>query len=320
MLKFCASRGFDPDAILRQGGLHPRLLADPDARIPVEDYLRVQEAAEARLQDDCFGLHMGEFVEPGSYSIVGYLMSACSTLYEALSLSGRYGRLVGNLIKSKPRFVPGAVDLVFFIPPASPRLSRHCFESVFSGLVRTLRELSGKDIRPLKLRLVAPEPATRAEYERIFRCPISFGDKENSIRFDLSLGSLPIAQSNPALRDHFEDYARRMLDKAGKESLADRVATIAARLLPKGGASVKAIAAELGMSARRLQELLAEEGSPYRTILDATRESLARGYLRDGLPVAEAAFLVGFADESSFRRAFKKWTAMGPGEFRQGAT
>jgi AraC-like DNA-binding protein len=317
MLKFAASRGFDPAAILQAGGIKPRLLADPDARIPVEDYLRVQEAAEALLADDCFGLHMGEYFEPGSYSIVGYLMSACSTIAEAFGLSDRYGRLIGNLIRAKPRIRPGAIEFVFYTAPLSPRMSRHCFDTVFSSLVRLVRELSGRPISPLAVRFQAPEPVSRAEYERIFRCPLSFGDRENALRYDLSLASLPIAQANPSLRDHFESYARRLLNQLEAPSLADDVAVALSRLIPQGKATIKTVAAEFGLSPRRLQERLAEEARPYRSILDRTREALARGYLRDGLPVAEAAFLVGFADESSFRRAFKKWTGVGPGEYRR---
>jgi len=43
------------------------------------------------------------------------------------------------------------------------------------------------------------------------------------------------------------------------------------------------------------------------------------GYLRDsGLSQTEIAFLLGYAEISSFNQAFRRWTGMTPGEMRRG--
>ena len=36
-----------------------------------------------------------------------------------------------------------------------------------------------------------------------------------------------------------------------------------------------------------------------------------------GLPAAEIAYLLGFAETSSFNRAFRRWTGKSPSEFRR---
>jgi len=47
------------------------------------------------------------------------------------------------------------------------------------------------------------------------------------------------------------------------------------------------------------------------------RKSLAVSYLRDSsLVLAEIAYLLGYSGMSSFSDAFKRWTGLSPGQFR----
>jgi len=72
------------------------------------------------------------------------------------------------------------------------------------------------------------------------------------------------------------------------------------------------------MSVRSMQRLLREHGTSFRTMLDEVRHEHARGYLgATSFSDAEIAFLLGFGDPASFYRAFRTWTGMSPGHFRQ---
>jgi AraC-like DNA-binding protein len=72
-----------------------------------------------------------------------------------------------------------------------------------------------------------------------------------------------------------------------------------------------------GLSARTLQRRLAEEGQPFQTLLDATRRELAAQYLRDpALSLTEIAFLLGYAEQSSFTHAFRAWQGQAPQQWR----
>ena len=62
---------------------------------------------------------------------------------------------------------------------------------------------------------------------------------------------------------------------------------------------------------------LADEALSYQEVLDDTRANLARHYLsRSTISPGEISFLIGFQDANSFLRAFKSWTGMTPGEYR----
>jgi len=70
------------------------------------------------------------------------------------------------------------------------------------------------------------------------------------------------------------------------------------------------------MSTRNLQRRLDDEGTSYKALLNDARASLARSYVREGrLSVTEIAFVLGFAETSTFSRAFRRWTGKSPRAF-----
>ena len=90
--------------------------------------------------------------------------------------------------------------------------------------------------------------------------------------------------------------------------------------LPSGRTDQETIAQRLYRSRATLQRQLSAEGTSYRDILETTRRRLAEDYLLEGsYSQAQIAFMVGFADQSNFARAFKRWTGLSPGEFQKAA-
>ena len=74
----------------------------------------------------------------------------------------------------------------------------------------------------------------------------------------------------------------------------------------------------LHKSGRTVQRRLRAEGLRYQSVLDRTRERLARGYLAtSALPVDTIAFLLGYDDPASFYRAFRTWTGTTPEAVRR---
>ena len=86
------------------------------------------------------------------------------------------------------------------------------------------------------------------------------------------------------------------------------------------GARLPAVAAELGMSPRTLQRKLADAGSSFQELLDGARYELARDYLRQReLGLVDIAFLLGYQEQSAFTHAFREWSGVNPGAWRDAA-
>jgi AraC-like DNA-binding protein len=78
-------------------------------------------------------------------------------------------------------------------------------------------------------------------------------------------------------------------------------------------------AAELARtSARTLQRRLADHGLRFRDLIDPSLVQSAGRFLADGsMPISEIAHLHGYSDVTHFCRAFRRATAMGPGQYRR---
>jgi AraC-like DNA-binding protein len=319
MFLYLDSLQVDIDAFLRSLDIEPETVRSPDAYIPVETYLRIQDGAAEHIHDPYLGLHMGEFAQPGSWSILGYLMMNCKTLSEAFEKSGRYQRIIGNMIDARIEIGLGKLRAVYFTPPHAPQMSRHCFESTFSSSVRLARTLSGLPLNPLEVTFTYPEPESRAEYERIFNCPVHFGQRDNSMTLDMRMGNLPVRMANPALLEHFEKYAQDFIAQMERNNATTQAVTriILARLDDEA-LSIEKVAREMAISVRTLQKRLENEGVVFSDLLRNIRQRLAKKYLRENYSVEQITYLLGFSEPSVFRKSFKKWLGVTPREYREG--
>jgi len=99
--------------------------------------------------------------------------------------------------------------------------------------------------------------------------------------------------------------------------LQQQVRRAVANVLSEGVPKLSRIASELKMGARTLQRRLSEQGYSFQTIVDMAQKDLAQRLLREtDYSLAEVAFLTGFAEQSGFTRAFKRWAGQTPRSYR----
>ena len=317
MFLYLNSLKVDIDLFLRSLDIDPLSVKSPDIRLPIETYLRIQDGAAEFVHDPYLGLHMGEFAEAGSWSILGYMMMNCKTLGEAFEKSGRYHRIIGNLIEGKVELKINKIKILLATPAHAPKMSRHCYELTISSSVRMMRTLTGVQINPREVTFIYPVPESTAEYERIFCCPVLFGRKENTFTIDWGVVNTPVLMANPDLLDYFEKYAQNFL--AGMErqkEYTQAVTKIILSHLDDETLSIEKVARAMAVSVRTLQKRLEGEGVVFSDLLKDVRERLAKKYLCENYSVEQITYLLGFSEPSVFRKAFKKWSGVTPKEYR----
>ena len=123
MFSYLTSLDVDIDTFLGSLGIDPESVRSPDSYIPLETYLLIQDKAAEYVNDPYLGLHMGEFAEAGSWSILGYVMMNCKTLGDAFEKSARYHRIIGNLIEGNAHLKFNKVKVTLETPPYAPQMS-----------------------------------------------------------------------------------------------------------------------------------------------------------------------------------------------------
>ena len=78
------------------------------------------------------------------------------------------------------------------------------------------------------------------------------------------------------------------------------------------------VADQFALSGRHLVRKLAEEGTSFKLLREQVLQRMAEQLLREDVRLSEVAERLGFSDESALVKAFRRWTGMTPGQFRQG--
>lgn len=191
--------------------------------------------------------------------------------------------------------------------------------AVFTELVLTVsmcRKATGQHIRPL--RVVTTHDPGDDEFEQFFGIKPIVG-QENLIEFSLADMKEPFLTKNNTMWGYLKpELTKRMKELEIDESVSAKVRSVLFELIPAGSYSVDTVAKELAVSSRTLQRKLSGEGTTFIKQLNHTRELLARNYLKDkNISNDDIAFLIGYSDANAFIRAFRNWTGMTTGEYRQ---
>ena len=81
---------------------------------------------------------------------------------------------------------------------------------------------------------------------------------------------------------------------------------------------IATVAKQMSISESTLRRRLNEESTNFRAVLGDVTNTLAQRYLHEtGLDVAIIANLLGYSDPENFYRAFARWNAMTPAEYRR---
>ena len=189
----------------------------------------------------------------------------------------------------------------------------------FAAVVSLCRVAVDEDWIPLAVEFQHSKPQDTTEHARLFRCPVIFDAPFNKLTFNSASLSLPIEQADEGLVRMLDRHAQELLAKyPPRDTVIDNARTVITRELNGGNPSLEHVAAQLGLSERTLQRKLQELGTSHNDLVEQIRRELAMRYLKEpDMAICEVAYLTGFSEPSSFHRAFKRWTGVTPGAFRQ---
>jgi AraC-like DNA-binding protein len=318
MLEACRRLGLDTEALLRAVGIGRQEVEDPDARLDGSKAAALWAKAYELSRDPVLSLHAAEACPLGAYKVIDYMAFNAATVGEAFRYAARYFPLINTAI-SLP--IDESRDPVMFdvvSESGAAGVSRPYAEYCFAAFLLHVRAATGVDFPLQRISFVHRAPSDTAEHERVFGCPVRFEAEHNRMYIARRAWETPATRANPGVLQVLTEHADLLLQKLPHgPDLVERARRAIGQRLRGGDPSIENVSRELNRSARSLQRHLHELGYSFNALVDEVRAATARLYLEQpDIAMAEVAYLLGFADQSTFNRAFKRWTGSTPARAR----
>jgi AraC-like DNA-binding protein len=303
-----------PGEVLALAGLPPGLFAGPGATLPVPAYFELWRAIRKVSDDPDIGIALARAVRADFTEPYFLAVFSCATLGAAVAVVARYKRILS------PEDVTvdqsgGEATVTYRWPAGVGPPPQALVDAELSFLTELARRVSVD--APLRVDLATPALDTPSGHAAYYGCPIRLGAPRNALVLAAADLDRVLNTHNPALLQALVPYLRANTP-ASPGGEVERVRSAITRRLPGTRPTVDTVARDVAMSSRSLQRLLREHGTSFREMLDEVRHEHAKGYLgATSFSDSEIAFLLGFGDPASFYRAFRAWTGMSPGRFRQ---
>jgi len=309
-------RGFDPRKVLERHGIDPLTFEAPDGHIECAAAVNLLEYCSRLLQDPLFGMSLAEEQEPDVFGCAIALARSAPSLRHALQ----------SLID----FIPVSaspeceLDLVTGRDVAELRwrtqLGLDSEQANYQGLLlmmKTLKMLGRRNFRPhyatLAFKVASSDLLSLQDRHG---CTVRGKSEANAVAFPADILDQPIATSDKIMFSLLGGYLSQ-LRAASISGFVEQVEAYVRGAIAIGQCSVDACAEKLGTSSRTLQKRLTRMGVRYSDIVQNERVKLAKHALMwSDTSLDEIAFRLGYSEQTSFGRAFKRATGTTPQAFR----
>ncbi|ROZ77776.1 AraC family transcriptional regulator [Ramlibacter sp. WS9] len=316
-----ASQGIDTPSLLQGSGIDAARLDDPRGRFSPDEVSLLWELAVRQSGDPVLGVDRALAALHINFDVVGYATLSSADLRSALHELARYLALISSATSFELQ--PQGVDCWIVMGhmgctrPVPPQRSAYSL----LALLTLCQWVTRRELRPLAARFSFAPPGDARVFERAFGCPVLFTQPDNQLLLAGADLAMALPSRNPALLALHEQAMDERMATLGNATMALRVSEEIIRRLHRGEPRRQDVAAALALADRTLQRRLRAEGTSFQQLLDKARRELAQKYLSDSRhALGEVAHLLGFADQSNFFRACRRWFGTAPGRYREQGT
>lgn len=269
--------------------------------------------------NQCIGLYVGHRQTLSTWGRAGFAIMTSKTLYDAISVGLKYHRSTAMLVNIRCNFMDTEHSEVLFTPIENhEEFFQFCFESTASSLLSIYTQLSKERIEILNVDISYEiSDKKKNEYEKYFNCSINSNCSVTAVHFKLpkNIDMALFDQANSKM------FLQQLIERE-EEIKSDNLVYIIKNKISKGSGqflSQSQMATELNISTSLLAKRLDEEKISYREILASEKEKIATKHLKTShnMKLYEVAFLSGYSDLSSFRKAFLRWKGISPSDFKK---
>lgn len=318
LLQYIENQGIDAKALIAEVGFTPEQHLTAQGRFPLRLFEVILDVASVMLNDPFLGAHAGTDSSPSAWGMVSYLGMSAPNSRAAFDAVVHFSRLLidhGDVIYTETD--DNWTRLTWVVPERKP-VSKQLTEFFFTSWYRANKVILDRWCNQREVYFSHDGPLDRDEIESILEAPVKYNCDANFVKFDSHFLERPTRFPHTGIHESLVQTARSELAKLQLEDrIVNDVMASVVRQLPEGVPKLDAVAAELGMAARTLQRRLNNTDTNFKYLLDDARKQRAKVLVSEGeLELLEIAAELGFSDQSSFQKAFKRWYGLAPGRFR----
>lgn len=321
LVNFALEKGASLEDMLAETGIDQAKFLLHHVYMCVDQFMQMARNFVRLFPENGYGLEFGRRLNITTRGTVGLAVLSMSTLGETVRFGVKYQEVLEIPQVASIETDEEGVHLTFRYEESvmqDARLLRFLVESNLASYINTGRYLLHTHFDPVAVYLPYPEPAYVEAYYPLLGHKLHFGGGVCKLVLDKPLLEAKLPSANPIVARACYDACDDLLRNFRKnQTLTYRINSI---LLQRHGdyPTLKELSNMLNLDERTIRRRLSIERTSYKMLLNEARTKHASKLLAvRSNSVESVAMALGFNNASNFRRAFKAWTGLNPGEYRE---
>lgn len=309
--------GYDPADLLAERGFKLSLFDNPENVISYARRSQLIKHCVNKTGCSHLGHLIGRDTDATSFGLVGLLMQQSTDVATALR----------SLVRLTHLHVRGAViylqekDNLAFLGYSIIQPGTVAREQIEDGAVtiafNILRNLCGPTWKPSNVLFAHSKPVDTRPFRQFFKAPLGFDAERNGVLFPASWLQQPVMGADPKQRRLLQEKIDQ-LESHYNEDFAEQVRRVLPPALLTQQASADHVAALFSIHQRTMNRRLSACGSSFQELVDESSFVISRQLLENStMQINHIAETLGYADGSSFIRAFRRWSGTTPSLWRE---
>lgn len=318
VLSKASQQGLDISRLLARAGIPRKFFAQPISRVTADRFASLQMLTMREMKDEMLG-YFETPVPLGSWYAMCHWLITSRNIYHALKRVQHFQHITQSCFRLSIASSGSTLSLQVNVSGKNARIEPYGYELYLFSLHRQLCWLVSENIPIQQVLLPYDRPDHFSEYRLLFpRAEIHFNSPQCQLKFSSGVRELAVEQTTENLAEFLKQPLLNLIvNDYSHQSWTERTKAMLEQHLESCPTMVE-IASLLDVHPKKFRRQLELEGSQYADLKAQLRRDIAiRLLTRSSDSVESISRKLGFAECSTFTRAFKHWTGASPFNYRQ---
>lgn len=309
-------KGFNLHQILSKAEIPLELFQSAKARISVSAYAKLWTEIANQMNDEFFGMDSHP-MRRGSYKLLSKMVMHADTLRSAIEQILQYLNFILDDFQSKLIIDE---NYAYIVITDKLQIKRMFSYATYFMLIHSLIcWLADQRILINRIQLKCTQPDDDLDYRVRFCENIRYQADHHYLQFDANYLNITIKRDKKSWYTFIQNTPENLLIRfKNPHALSSMIRKQLLSLAPVDWYELNELAQQLNISEATIQRRLKSEGISYQQLKNDIRRDLAIELLcKSTHSLQEISEQLNFQEPSAFHRAFKKWTGVSPGAYRE---